>query len=48
VTEDVLEGVTAWLVRKRDESDPTGIAFHSREGAAALGDPRLAPTLVLE
>jgi hypothetical protein len=48
VTEDVLEGVTAWLVRKRDESDPTGIAFHSREGAAALGDPSLAPTLVLE
>jgi hypothetical protein len=47
VTEDVLEGVTAWLIRKRDESDPTGVAFHSREGAEALGDRELAPTLVL-
>jgi hypothetical protein len=47
VTDDVLAGVTSWLIRKRDESDPTGVAFHSSEGAAALGDRDLGPTLVL-
>jgi hypothetical protein len=47
VTDDILAGVSSWLIRKRDESDPTGVAFYSREGAAVRGDPDLAPRLIL-
>lgn len=47
VTDDVLAGVSGWLIRKRDESDPSGVAFHSSEGAEVLGAPHLAPRLIL-
>jgi hypothetical protein len=47
VTRDVLNGVSSWLIRKRDESDPTGVAFHSREGAEVQGAEHLAPRLIL-
>lgn len=48
VTADVLAGRSAWLIRKADERKVGRIDFYSREGAAAEGDPSLAPTLVLE
>ena len=48
VTQDVLNGTSSWLIRKRDETDPTGIAFHSREGAGVLGATHLAPRLILK
>jgi len=47
VTDDVLAGVSSWLIKKRDEEDPTGVAFHSHEGATHLGDSGLAPRLIL-
>ena len=47
VTDDVLAGVSSWLIKKRDEEDPTGVAFHSHEGATHLGDSELAPRLLL-
>jgi hypothetical protein len=48
VTADVQAGITRWLLRNRDESDPSSAAFHSQEGAEAAGDEDLAPRLVLE
>jgi hypothetical protein len=46
VTEHVKDGVNAWMIhRKRGGGS---FSFHSREGAAALGDPSLAPTLILQ
>jgi hypothetical protein len=47
VTDDVNAGASSWIIRKRDEADPTGIAFHSREGAAHERNSDLAPTLIL-
>ena len=47
VTLDVLAGASAWLVKKTNEG-PTGkVKYYSREGAVAVGDPSLAPRLVL-
>ncbi|MEW6268602.1 MAG: G8 domain-containing protein [Thermodesulfobacteriota bacterium] len=48
VTEDVLNGVSSWLVRLKDESSPTQVVFHSEEGAAQIGDPGAGPVLILE
>ncbi|MEW6269808.1 MAG: hypothetical protein AB1689_10990 [Thermodesulfobacteriota bacterium] len=48
VTADVEAGVTRWLLRSRDESEPGAVAFYSEEAAEAAGDPDLAPRLVLE
>jgi hypothetical protein len=48
VTEDVRAGHSAWLLRLERPRAGGAIAYHSREGAAAAGDPNLAPRLVLE
>jgi hypothetical protein len=48
VTQDVEAGVTAWLVKKTDEGQPGRVSYHSKDGAAAAGDPDLAPRLILE
>ena len=48
VTQDFLEGRTAWLVKKSREPGAGRLYYHSREGAAAAGNPMLAPRLVLE
>jgi hypothetical protein len=45
VTEDVRNGISAWVVKRRARGG--SVAFHSREGAELLGDPSLAPTLLL-
>lgn len=44
VTEAVRNGVHAWALQLRGSDS---LAFYSREGAAAEGDPGLAPTLIL-
>ena len=46
VTADVERGASAWLIARRHGRGHS-LAYHSREGAAALGNPSLAPTLVL-
>lgn len=48
VTDDVLAGASAWLVKKTSERQPGRVSYFSREGAAAAGDPDLAPRLILE
>jgi len=48
VTQDVMNGFSAWIVRLRDEGSATQVRFHSEEGAARIGDPALGPVLVLE
>jgi hypothetical protein len=48
VTLDVRAGVSAWLIKKTDERQPGRVSYFSREGAAAAGDPDLAPRLILE
>jgi hypothetical protein len=45
VTEAVRRGVHAWSLQRIRGSGSR--AFVSREGAADLGDPSLAPTLIL-
>jgi hypothetical protein len=49
VTADVLAGAEhGWLIRKEKERRWGDVAFLSREGAAGMGVPELAPRLVLE
>lgn len=48
VTADVIAGRSAWLVRKTNEGLTGRVDYFSREGAAAGGDPGLAPRLELE
>ncbi len=48
VTQDVMNGVSAWLIRLEDESQPVRVLFYSEEGAAAIGDLEAEPHLVLE
>ncbi len=45
VTEHVAKGASAWVIQRRHGGHSA--VFHSREGAALLGDPSLAPTLLL-
>jgi len=48
VTEDVKAGaIFGWLIKKRSESQPGKVLYYTREGAAAAGNPDLAPRLVL-
>jgi hypothetical protein len=44
VTDDVLAGASAWLIKKTSERQPGRVSYHSREGA----NPGLAPRLILE
>lgn len=49
VTTDVLNGAeNGWLVLKDQENVGSKVSFYSREGAAAAGNPDLAPRLILE
>ena len=49
VTTDVLNGAEhGWLILKDQENVGSKISFYSREGAAAAGNPDLAPRLILE
>jgi hypothetical protein len=54
VTADVVDALSAgapsvqWLIRRAVESQSGHAAYHSTEGAAALGDAELAPTLTIE
>jgi hypothetical protein len=48
VTDDVLAGASAWLIKKTSESQVGKVSYFSREGAGAGGDPELAPRLILE
>ncbi|MCI0440563.1 MAG: hypothetical protein L0177_15730 [Chloroflexi bacterium] len=49
VTQDVLEGASfGWLIRNAGEWQFSEAAFYSKEGAEALGNPDLAPRLILE
>jgi hypothetical protein len=45
VTADVANGASAWVIQRLRGGHSA--AFHSREGAALLDDPSLAPTLLL-
>ena len=42
------QGHGAWLLKTEDPVRSGGLLYWSREGAAARGDPSLAPRLVLE
>ncbi len=49
VTEDVKAGVAfGWILKKELENQPGRVEYHSRESAAALGNPDLGPRLILE
>ena len=49
VTADVLSGAEhGWLILKDQENAGSKVSFYSREGAAAAGNPDLAPRLLLE
>jgi hypothetical protein len=48
VTDDVLAGVSAWLIKKTSERQAGKVSYFSQEGADATGDPDLAPRLILE
>lgn len=48
VTQDVMDGVSSWLIRLQDESQPVQVTFYSEEGAAAIGDADAEPVLILE
>lgn len=49
VTADVQAGFQdGWMLRKQDESKFGNIRFYSKEGAAEVGNPDLAPKLILE
>ena len=45
---DVLDGTTAWLIKKTNEGNNGRVLYLSREGAIDEGDPDLGPRLVLE
>ena len=47
VTPDVQAGSSAWLVKKFEENTAGRADYYSREGAAAAGQPDLAPKLIL-
>jgi len=46
VTADVVAGAHGWMLVKKSGSGE--VHYHSKEGAALLGDPTLAPQLLLE
>lgn len=48
VTADVIAGRAGWLVKKQDESSIGKVEYFSREGAAALANPSLAPRIELD
>lgn len=54
VTADVLQALAEgapsiqWLIRQANESQPGRAVYHSVDGAAALGDADVAPTLTVE
>lgn len=48
VTDDVLAGDTAWLIKKADEDVGGTVLYHSKEGAIEADDVDLAPRLTLE
>ncbi|MGH6947169.1 MAG: hypothetical protein ACREDZ_07550 [Kiloniellales bacterium] len=48
VTDDVLAGASAWLIKKTVEGQPGKVSYVSREGTDDAGDPDLAPRLILE
>jgi hypothetical protein len=48
VTEDVAAGAVAWLIKKTAEGQAGQVTYHSKQSAAAAGDPDLAPRLILE
>ena len=48
VTEDVLNGVTAWLIKKRELGRGGNVRYYSLEGALEEHNLDLAPTLILE
>ncbi len=54
VTADVLQALSErvtsiqWLIRRAVESQNGRAIYHSRDGAAMLGNLELAPTLVFE
>ena len=49
VTKDLKAGAAfGWILKKELEGRPGRVEYHSRESAAALGDPYLAPKLILE
>ena len=54
VTADVLQALSEnatsiqWLIRREAENDNGSALYHSTDGAAALGNPDLAPTLTVE
>ena len=47
VTDDVLAGTNAWLIKKQNEGQGGGVRYYSKEGAAEAGNLGLAPTLIL-
>ena len=47
VTDDVVAGVSSWIVKKKDETVGGRVTFHSHEGAAGLMNEDLAPRLDL-
>ncbi len=48
VTADVLDGKTAWLIKKVKEGSNGDVRYYSKEGAEAAGNEDLAPRLILE
>ena len=48
VTDDVLAGDTAWLIKKAEERGGGTVLYHSKEGAIEAGNVDLAPRLILE
>ena len=48
VTEDVADGITSWTIQKSGRRRGGNVHYYSREGARALLDTGLAPTLLLE
>ncbi len=47
VTQDVIDGAKAWVIKKRDETRNGRIHYYSREGAEQAGHPEWAPHLML-
>jgi hypothetical protein len=54
VTADVMQALSEhaasiqWLMRRTAENQNGRAIYHSADGAAALGNPDLAPTITLE
>lgn len=48
VTDDVLAGETAWLIKKAEEKGGGTVLYYSKEGAIEAGNVDLAPRLILE